>query len=519
MNSELTAFITLVCISGVLNLYLCLYVFLKRYKYKKIAAFFIIYTVSTTIYCFGSAFGLTAETLGQLKFWTTIQYIGLPFSAPLGLLFIMQYLGLNITKKRFIGFNIIPFISLIMVATNDLHHLHYRVFEIDPFLGAPYIHLEVGKWYVVNGVYMFACMLASFLLVLLRWKETAMIYRWQLIALLWGKMVPMLTSFLYLIGFTPPGIDPVPMILWITSLLYLWSISSSRMFMVMPIAKDAIFNSINDGVMVLDDCKRLIEFNQACQRMFPRLNKSMYGMELDTFWVEISEVSIPTSFQTSVRSQEIHLSNNESKRIYQARISPLQEANIGKGSLIIFTDITELKLLQVKLEYQAYNDELTQIFNRRAFFEKSEEMIGLAQKESLPFTVILMDIDHFKEVNDRYGHYVGDQLLVHVVKVCQAQLAEDILFARYGGEEFVLALQGYPAKESAIIANRIRKSVELRPLENADGVISVTISCGVAEVEENNSETLAQLLNRADKALYKAKRAGRNQVEIYKGNL
>ena len=110
-----------------------------------------------------------------------------------------------------------------------------------------------------------------FLLAVYRWKETAKAYRLQLISLMVGQLVPIVTAFIYLMGFTPQGIDPVPMVLWVSSFLYLWSINSSRMFTVMPVAKDAIFNSINDGVIVLDESYRLIEFNLASKNMFPQL--------------------------------------------------------------------------------------------------------------------------------------------------------------------------------------------------------------------------------------------------------
>lgn len=517
MNSALTAFITLVCTSGVLNLYLGLNVFVKRHHYTNIARFFILYTASIAIYCFASAFGLMATTLEQLKFWTIIQYVGMPVSSPMGLLFIMKYLGMKLTKKWYIALLTIPFVSLLMVATNDLHHFHYRVFEVDPILGAPYIHQEIGVWYMIHGVFTFACMFVAFFLVLSRWRETAKVYRPQLITLLSGQLVPMLTAFLYLIGFTPPGIDPVPMVLWLSSLLYLWAINSSRLFSLMPIAKDAIFNSINDGVMVLDESNRLIEFNQACKSMFPPLTKSMFGMDFEKVWIDLSGDSFPLKLDSAVYTQEIQIGNDHSKRIYQVRTSALQQANNRQGLLIIFTDITELKRLQVKLEHQAYYDELTQIYNRRAFFQKCEQEFEAAKEVSSPFTIILMDIDYFKKVNDTFGHHVGDQLLVHVVKACQSQMKEGMLFARYGGEEFVLALKGCTLAEGEAFANQLRRHIEKEPLITTEGVISITFSSGVAEATKEKNDTLYQLLNKADKALYSAKREGRNQVHVYKG--
>jgi PAS domain S-box-containing protein len=372
VTSQLTAYMTLVCISGVLNLYVCLTVFVKRHYYKNIAHYFILYTGSIAIYCFASAFGLLATSLEQIKLWNIIAYVGIAFSPPLGLLFIMQYLGVKLTIKRCMALLAISFVTLVLVATNKFHHLFYRVFEIDPILGAPYIHQEIGVWYMIHGVFIFSCMFAALLLMLARWRETAKVYRPQLITLMFGQFIPLITAFFYLIGLTPPGIDPVPMVLCLSSLLYLWSINSSRLFTIMPIAKDTIFNSINDGVIVLDESHRLIEFNQASKEMFPLLDKSMFGMDIKTVWLHISGDSLPAKLENASFNVEIPMAGDVSNRIYQVRTSSLTHANNSKGLLIIFTDITELKRLQVKLEHQAYYDELTEIFNRRAFFQKSE---------------------------------------------------------------------------------------------------------------------------------------------------
>lgn len=512
MSSQLTPYITLMCTSGVLNMYLCFYVFLKRHNYTNIASFFVMYTAAIAIYCFAAALGLLATTLEEMKFWTIIQYIGLPASSPLGLLFIMHYLGIKITKTKIAALLAIPFVSLVMVATNDWHHLHYRVFEIDPVLGVPFIHQEIGMWYTLHGVFTFGCMFVAFLLLISRWKETAETYRLQLIALLFGQLVPMLTAFLYLIGATPPGIDPVPMVLWLSSLLYLWAISSSRLFTLMPIAKDAIFNSINDGVLVLDESQRLVEFNQAAKRTFPALDRSMYGKSFSNVWPALSgNASLPELKGEDV--QELKLTAGDSGRIFQVRTAPLHQAKNSKGMLVIFSDITELKSLQAQLEHQAFYDELTQVYNRRAFMQQCEKGFTEAKKASEPFSVVLMDIDFFKRVNDNYGHHIGDQVLVHAAKICKAHLKGGQIFARYGGEEFVLALKG-SAAEAKAIADDLRKSLQLQPLTIAEDEISVTLSLGVAEAMADE-ETLYQLLNKADQALYSAKQKGRNRVEVY----
>jgi len=403
-----------------------------------------------------------------------------------------------------------------MVATNNWHHLHYRVFELDPNLGAPFVYQEIGMWYMVHGVYTFSSMFVAFLLLISHWKETAKAYRPQLIALMFGQLVPIVTAFLYLNGFTPPGVDPVPMILWLSSLLYLWAISTSRLFRIMPIAKDTIYNSINDGAIVLDESYRLIEFNQASIAMLPNLNKSMFGKNFVMFWKEQTGESLPFQLTADIADvQEIKLCSEDAERVYQVRITSLEQARNSKGLLLVFTDITEIKRLQKKLEQQAYYDELTKIYNRRAFLQQSEQDFEAAKETGMPFTVLLMDIDHFKQVNDTYGHHIGDQLLVHVVTACQTKLLEEHFFARYGGEEFVIALKGYNEAAGEILANQLRRAVEKTPLMTEAGNLSATLSIGVAEVKDSTEETLYQLLHKADTALYAAKEEGRNRVKVY----
>ncbi|MEN0645351.1 diguanylate cyclase [Alkalicoccobacillus gibsonii] len=519
MSSNLTAYIALFSTSGVINLYLCMYVFFRRHQYTNIAYYFMLYTVSISIYCFGSALGLTATTLSGLKFWNTILYIGMPASATLGLLFAMKYLGMKIKAAWALPLLSISAITCVMVATNDFHNLHYKVFEIDPVLGAPFVVQEIGPWYIFHGILTFSSMFVAFLLMLSRWRETARVYRAQLLFLLIGQFIPMVTAFIYLLGFTPPGIDPVPMVLWFTSLLYVWSINTTRMFAVVPIAKDAIFNSINDGVVVLDDTHQLIEFNQSFKGMFPLIHRSMYGMNFNQVWQELVDEPFPLTLDASSVTSEINLESFPIPYIYQIRMLPLQHANNQKGMLLIFTEVSELKRLQRELENRAYYDELTQLYNRRAFFEKGELDLILAKEDELPYSLILFDVDHFKKVNDRFGHDVGDLLLKHVADVCKSQLEESSIFARYGGEEFVIGLKDKTGSEAEKVAERLRLKLESSPLVLPEQAITVTVSSGVAEAQAHTEETLHQLLKKSDEALYVAKRQGRNQVQMYRENV
>ncbi|WMT39727.1 diguanylate cyclase [Paenibacillus sp. D2_2] len=513
MNSNIAAYITLVCTSAVLNLSILFFTYWRRHYYSSIAKLFMWNTFTSMIYCFGYAFSLTSTSLEQLRFWNIVQYAGMPFFPPLGLLLVMQYLDYKLTRKRIIALLIMPCLTFLINVTNESHHFFYRIYDIHSVLGAPYSEIEYGVWFIVHNIYIFGCMLAALLLLLSRWKETDSVYRPQLFALICGQLLPVVTAFLLFIGVTPDGIDPVPMVIWFSSVLYLWSITSSRMLSIMPIAKETIFNNMNDGVIVLNGTYQLIEYNQACKNMFSELDRSTIGQPFDQVWYMLTDQSFPVQLDTI--SDKLNVTIHQANYIYQLRISRLQQSNNRSGLLIIFTDITELHILQQKLEHQAYYDELTQIYNRRAFFQQSEQSLMKAKAELSSFMIILFDIDFFKKVNDTYGHKTGDQMLVHTAQICKAELGENMLFARYGGEEFVLALTGYTLVEGENFANHLRFCIEQKPLVENDRFVSVTSSFGVSITTGAMEETVYQLLQKADEALYAAKRAGRNQIRVF----
>ncbi len=164
----------------------------------------------------------------------------------------------------------------------------------------------------------------------------------------------------------------------------------------------------------------------------------------------------------------------------------------------------------------AAHDALTGMFNRRYFERRLREESAHAKRHQRPFAVVLVDIDHFKLVNDTYGHEDGDRVLVHVAEMIARGLRDDDVACRYGGEEFVLLLRHTDAPAARVVANRLRqalggKGIALGPKED---VRHVTFSAGVASADERNGFDVDEVVSRADAALYRAKRAGRNRVEM-----
>ncbi len=168
-----------------------------------------------------------------------------------------------------------------------------------------------------------------------------------------------------------------------------------------------------------------------------------------------------------------------------------------------------------KLNTMARIDDLTQVYNRRRFFELAEKEARRVARRASSTTLVMMDIDNFKMINDTYGHSFGDRVLVHTAKNCREAIRTIDLFARYGGEEFVLLMPETGLKEGLGVAERIRRTIEKMDLATDSGAfVKVTISIGVAEA--NLAEvTIDQALIKADQALYRAKELGRNRVEIW----
>ena len=178
-----------------------------------------------------------------------------------------------------------------------------------------------------------------------------------------------------------------------------------------------------------------------------------------------------------------------------------------------------LERLNAELEQTqtlARTDSLTGFCNRRAMEELITREIARARRAKAPFSLAILDIDHFKEVNDQYGHAVGDQALIHVARLVKARLRETDEICRYGGEEFVVTLPGADAAGALLVLDRMRVAVEATPLECGHGRIVLRFSAGVAQAVP--PETKELLLQRADSALYKAKQCGRNRVEVADGN-
>lgn len=218
--------------------------------------------------------------------------------------------------------------------------------------------------------------------------------------------------------------------------------------------------------------------------------------------------------------------------IAQVLITGVPRERDGKyaGAIAVITDLTEQKRIEDELRQAkdllekalireqklSHTDALTGINNRRHLFELAQRKFAVASRYKQPLTVILFDIDHFKNINDLYGHDMGDQMLIRVTKIVFSELRSADVIGRYGGEEFIVLLPMTNAQQAYLLAERIRTSVASLCVPSEKGEISVTLSIGIAEINHvPQSENVEDVFHRADEAMYCAKQAGRNRTAIY----
>lgn len=164
------------------------------------------------------------------------------------------------------------------------------------------------------------------------------------------------------------------------------------------------------------------------------------------------------------------------------------------------------------MEKQAATDELTGLYNRRAFAIMGEKEVGRARRYQRPLALILFDIDHFKAVNDSHGHLIGDHVLRVLTELVTRTTRTTDVVCRYGGEEFIVLMPEAGREEGLAMAERLRQEISRMTVVTAVGTLSLTVSLGIAELRPDDDETLEGLINRADRAMYQAKAAGRNVV-------
>lgn len=310
-----------------------------------------------------------------------------------------------------------------------------------------------------------------------------------------------------------------------------------------------VLEALPVGVWIMDRDGQIVHGNSEARKIWagglyvgPERFGEYKGWWLDTDepisageWAAARAIS---KGETSIGEEiRIECFDGSGKIILNSAIPLRDDDGRVNGAIIVNQDITSRKQVEDELlranasidavnrelqhalereQLMARTDELTGLHNRRHFFELSNQLFAVARRYQTPFSILMFDLDHFKQVNDIHGHQVGDRMLACVARIARDHLRGADVLARYGGEEFIAALPRATATEALAAAEHLRENVAACRDIDGDENLRVTISVGVAPMLPGD-DTLDRLIQRADEALYEAKHAGRNCSRVFSG--
>jgi len=476
------------------------------------AAAFSVLVGSMAVYAFGYAGEVAQNTVAGARHWLDFEYLALPWAGALWVLAAWKHNGI---KGRAWLLFVIPAITFVTHYTNPRNLFYTAPMTLvhrGPFW---VLNVERGPFSMLDNAYLMVSFLAGAWIYLRGLRHSSSLFRRQALIMVLSSLLPFLGYFVYLGGLSPWGLDITPITLGVTCALLYYGIFHCGIFDLSPMARNLIFNSMRDAVLILDPQDRLLDFNPAAKSLLPVLSKKNLGMAVAPM---LNEMPALAKAVANAQDREEICLNDLDGRCYEVETLPLfsvpaNPASRRVGRAVILADVSAHVRLREELRSRAETDPLTGAANRRRFHQALEVECMRFSRNKLPVSVMMIDLDEFKEVNDRYGHPVGDTVLRTVAQLLLLSLRKTDLLARFGGEEFAVLLPETSLAGALLIAERVRETIDQKPILAEGCLLEVSISIGVASHLEESEALPEALLKKADLALYRAKALGRNRVE------
>jgi diguanylate cyclase (GGDEF)-like protein len=463
-------------------------------------------------------------------FWLDITYLGALLVPASFLAFVLCYTGRcdRLNRISILLLSIEPLFVNFFLWTDS----HFGFFFGGERQAGSDAILLGGFLFWFNVFYSYLLILIAFILLSRFFLKTSRSERAQTGIILVGAVLPWITNIVSIFGLSPfPNLDLTPFSFVLTGIAFTFGIFRFGFLDIVPIARNVLVESMSDGVLVLDKDNHLADINPAAMQYLDIEEPAPIGQHIEIAMSKWPEI-LPRYIDAIEGHDEIMIHGTK-PRFFDVRINPLSDSD-GEysGRLISFREITERKenemelrranqrlqlqlseieALQNKLKEQAIRDYLTGLYNRRYLQEHLENELRRAQRSSQPLSLVMMDLDHFKDCNDTYGHKAGDLVLKALAEMLTDRTRKQDIVCRYGGEEFLVVLPNTHLNVARERAEEWRGEFQNLVIEMGDLEIKTTLSAGLA-CYPLDGDTIEKLLQVADEALYKAKQEGRNQV-------
>ncbi|MGX8701170.1 MAG: histidine kinase N-terminal 7TM domain-containing diguanylate cyclase [Caproiciproducens sp.] len=470
-------------------------------------SFYLIFlSVANFFFVFGNLLEMTAPTLESAFYGVRVQYLAAPFIMPLTYLFYRDFYGKKrMTPLQHALFFLIPVLAMLSLQAYPLVRLQYG--EIWYTTNGQVVNVQhtCGITYYLSTAQNYVCILLSLWLILERIRHGGKGQRRKSLLMLMGVAAPIAANAIYVFGDGVRGFDLTP-IAYITSLaVFLYLALENHLLDSLPLARAQVMDELEDAFIVCDDDFRFLDANLAARRLFPELSSFSQGEQME-------------KLQEFKEEREMQIWADGEERYYKVTATPILQNTKDSGVCIVFRNATaEYRLLE-NLKRQAELDGLTGLYNRSTFFDIAKETLHQDGRRKLAFALLLIDVDHFKQVNDTYGHPCGDAVLKALANTVKGHFRSGDVMGRYGGDEFIVLLENISDAQAAVAAEKLCKAIGNIMVSCQENSLSVTISIGVAHRPVGGRQTLDLLLSQADEALYLSKNGGRNRIRLYGGD-
>jgi len=482
-----------------------------RKQWELVVLFFLLF-----IYALGYGLELASDTIELKVAFNHLQYVGIPFISAGWAFLAHRYRnpGFSLKTKYIILLLLIPFVSFISVQLSYYtdYTLYYRDAFIDQanlLLGkeVPVLVFVKGPLYYLGASYNMAMILYATFIYFRTFKKTAGVHKHQALFLTICSLIAGIAPVLTFTSNQTSGIDLAIYIVAGLSYIVLYALLRFEFLYLAPAAYRQAFHTASESMYLFDDKMELISWNNAVAEDEVTSVKVQYHMRSE-------ELFQNTQIIEAIKEGAPYSLNDNNKHYVIETIPVISRKGHKDGYIVKFNDMTNYIERIEKLDYQASHDELTDIYNRRAFIEMGTEYIKASGIDKTDFALMMIDLDDFKQINDNYGHPFGDEVLKGVTKAIRESIdAEDIL-SRYGGEEFVVVAKNANADKAAEIAENIRSRVAALKFRFKDEEITTNVSIGVCLSYHDNPLDIYEYIKNADDALYVSKRKGKNKVTI-----